>query len=275
MDCIRVVDLAVSACHGVLDEEKHNEQVFLVSLDLYLDISESAEKDDLSLSVSYADICKTVKEHMTSRVCNLIETVAEGIAKEILIKYEKIRRVKVILKKPSAPIGEPVKYPAVIIERSWHSVYISVGSNLGESKRYIQEAIESISHHDFIRLKQVSKLIKTKPWGKVDQPAFLNAAFEIETLLSPKKLMNYLLEVEQNFNRKRDEKWGPRTLDLDIIFYDDLISEDPFVVIPHPLMQDRMFVLQVLCEISPYKVHPILKKRVVELRDELSYKTKT
>lgn len=269
MDHIKVVDLEVFAYHGVLQEEKENGQTFLVSFDAYFDLSVCAASDDLNLSVSYAEMCHTVKEYMTSRVHDLIETVAEGIAKELLTTYDLIDHVKVILKKPSAPIGEPVAYPAIVIERGWHQVYIGMGSNMGDRYDILKQAIETIAKHRFIDVVKESGLVETEPWGKTDQPSFVNGALELRTLLNPRELMTYLLEVEQHFDRKRDEKWGPRTLDLDIILYDDLVSEDPYVVIPHPLMEHRAFVLEPLCDIAPFKVHPLLNKRIIQLLELL------
>ncbi|HAG42201.1 MAG TPA: 2-amino-4-hydroxy-6-hydroxymethyldihydropteridine diphosphokinase, partial [Clostridium sp.] len=94
-----------------------------------------------------------------------------------------------------------------------------------------------------------------------------NTAIEIKTLLNPKNLMKFLLEVEKSLKRERIIKWGPRTLDLDVIFYDDLISSDEEIIIPHPRMEERLFVLNPLCDIASYKLHPILNKRIIDIRD--------
>lgn len=265
MDCIKVVDLEVFAHHGVLDFEKESGQNFYVSFEAYMDLAPAAAKDDLNLSVSYADMCQSVKAYMTENTYDLIETVTEGIARELLLTYALIRRVKVTLKKPLAPIGEPVDYPAIVMERCWHQVYIGIGSNMGDREQIIREAIESISSHDLIRIKQVATLIETEAWGNVEQSTFLNGAIHIETLLNPSVLMTYLLEVEQEFDRKREIKWGPRTIDLDILLYDDLITDDPHITLPHPLMTQRAFVLEPLCELNANLVHPLYQMRMFEL----------
>ncbi len=268
-DIIRVKDLEVFAHHGVLEEEKQNGQNFYVSFDAYVDIRPSAKTDNLDLSVSYADMCSTVKAYMTSKVYDLIETVAEGIAKELLTSYDLIDKVKVTLKKPSAPIGEKVDYPAIEIERGWHTAYIGIGSNIGDSKSILRGAVAQIKGNVMVKEMRQSTLIETEPWGNVDQASFLNGVIEFRTLMSPRDLMTYLLDVEQQFDRKREMKWGPRTLDLDILLYDDLVSEDPHVIVPHPLMCEREFVLNPLSELVPYKVHPLLNKRIQEIYDDL------
>lgn len=266
MDSIKVVDLEVYAYHGVLDHEKKDGQKFYVSFEAFMDLAPSAKTDDLNLSVSYADMCQTVKSFMTAGVYDLIETVAEGIARELLLTYDLIRRVKVELKKPSAPIGEPVAYPSINMERGWHQVYIGVGSNLGDSKKTIELAKQMLADHDQIRFRQAATLIETKPWGKTDQPDFVNGAWHIETLMAPGTLMTFLLETEKKLDRQRIEKWGPRTIDLDILIYDDLVTDDGHITVPHPLMTQRSFVMEPLCEIAPNLVHPLYRKRMFELK---------
>lgn len=98
----------------------------------------------------------------------------------------------------------------------------------------------------------------------------LNGACKIKTLLNPKELIKFLLSVEQKLKRERKIKWGPRTIDLDVIFFNDLISEDEDIILPHPRMHERSFVLAPLNEIAPYKIHPLYRKRVFELLEELN-----
>jgi len=117
---------------------------------------------------------------------------------------------------------------------------------------------------------KTSEFYETKPIGYTDQDNFINCVFEIKTLLSPLELVRYLLSIEKELKRERVIKWGPRTLDLDVLLYDDLITCDEEIIIPHPRMQERLFVLKPLSEIAPYIVHPILNKRVMELEKELS-----
>ena len=269
MDCISIVDLEVYAFHGVLEEEKEQGQTFLITFDAYLDLEPAGAEDDLSLSVSYAGMCYTIEDYFKSEKYNLIETLAEGVAKRLLTTYDLLKGVKVTVKKPHAPIGRPFKVASVTVERWWHEAYIAIGSNMGQREEVLLEAIEAINVSGHSLVEKVSKLRETKPWGYIDQEDFINGVICVKTLLSPSKLMDYLLEIEQVFKREREIHWGPRTLDLDLIFYDDLVTEDEKVVLPHPRMAQRKFVLKPLSELAPFKVHPLLKKRVIDLLAEL------
>ena len=147
--------------------------------------------------------------------------------------------------------------------------YISFGSNLGDREKNINEALKLINDSDDIEIINVSKIIETEPWGYLEQDNFLNGVCEIKTLMTPKELIVFLLEIEKKLKRERLIKWGPRTLDLDVIYYDDLISEDDEIILPHPRMEEREFVLVPLNEIAPNKLHPIKKMRTFELLENL------
>lgn len=272
MDYIEVIDQKIYAYHGVLPEEKKEGQYFYISFKAYLDTSEAAAQDEMALSVSYADMCRTVKETVTGHVFDLIETVADRCAKALLLEYNLLQRVELTVKKPSAPVGEPVAYPAVTVERGWHTAFISVGSNMGDSRETIVKAVDCLGKDSMNRLVAQAQVLETQPWGKEDQPNFFNTALELRTLYNPRQLMGLLLALEKDFHRERIVKWGPRTLDLDLIFYDDLVTEDPFVTLPHPLMEDRAFVLEPLCELAPNLIHPVLKKRLFRLLEDLKQK---
>ena len=112
-------------------------------------------------------------------------------------------------------------------------------------------------------------MIETEPYGGVEQDNFLNGCLELETLLTPYELLDVLHKAEQQEKRERLIHWGPRTLDMDLLFYDDLIQDDPVLVLPHPEIQKRTFVLEPLAQIAPYLVHPLLHKRVKDLLEEL------
>ena len=118
-----------------------------------------------------------------------------------------------------------------------------------------------------IKITKTSSFIVTEPWGNEDQEEFLNGAIKVETYLTPRELMTELLRIELELGRVREIKWGPRIIDLDIVLYDDVISNDEFIILPHPLMHLRDFVLKPLNEIAPYALHPLKNKRVFELLD--------
>ena len=177
--------------------------------------------------------------------------------------------IKVFLKKPWAPVRKHLDTVEIMIERKRHKVYIGLGSNIGDKEKYLKEAINKISIEKNIEIGKQSSFITTKPWGYLDQEDFLNAVIEIETIIEPEELMDLLLKIEEELDRERTIKWGPRTIDLDIIMYDDLISSDEKVILPHPRMHEREFVLKSLNEIAPYLMHPVLNKRMFTLLEEL------
>lgn len=138
-----------------------------------------------------------------------------------------------------------------------HTVYLSAGTNLGNRKSNLQEAIASMKRQRAV-VRKVSSIYETEPVGFRDQPWFLNVAIEIETTLSPVELLDYCQAIEQARGRVRTFTYAPRTLDLDILLYDDLALSTPRLAIPHPRMTQRRFVLVPLAEIAPDMVHPLL-----------------
>ena len=128
-------------------------------------------------------------------------------------------------------------------------VYISIGSNLGDREKYCQRAIEKVGQLPTTKLLKISSLIETDPVGKTDQPQFINGVIKIETKLSPHELLENLQKIENDLGRVRDEKWGPRTIDLDILFYDDLKVKEKNLTLPHPEINNRPFIAKVLAEI--------------------------
>lgn len=146
--------------------------------------------------------------------------------------------------------------------------YISFGSNIGDRLRAIEEAMSLIKSSG-IEITKKSKLYETEPYGYKEQPSFLNGALEVETDLSCKELLNRLLEIELEIGRVRELKWGPRIIDLDIVFFNDEIYEEENLRVPHPDMHNRSFVLKPLNDICPDYIHPVYKKSVKELLNNM------
>lgn len=129
--------------------------------------------------------------------------------------------------------------------------WLSLGANLGDPAAQLAEAIRRIDAHPAIAVTRQSSVLATKPWGKTDQPDFTNQAIEIETSLKPMELLDVLLGIELAMGRVREEVWGPRVIDIDIIAYDRFEIKSPRLTLPHPYAHEREFVLKPLDEISP------------------------
>ncbi len=144
-----------------------------------------------------------------------------------------------------------------------HTAYISIGSNLGNRKNNIRLAIKKLM--GFCNIEAYSRVYRTKPYGVTDQPDFINLAVRVSTILEPAELLEELKAVEDSLGRVRIIRWGPRTIDLDILFFDDLIIKTENLTIPHPDLQNRYFVLKPLNDISPDYIHPVIKLTVAEM----------
>lgn len=146
-------------------------------------------------------------------------------------------------------------------------VYLSIGSNVGNRQQFIKLAVDRIS--DFCKTTAISSMYETEPWGKLDQPKFLNICLSIETSLQPKELLEKLKSIEADLGRVGTAKWAQREIDLDILFYEHLVLESPDPVLPHPRIEERAFVLIPLAEIAPDFIHPVLKKTIRELAENI------
>lgn len=269
MDRIHIKDLELYCNHGVFPEENKLGQKFLISVTLYTDVREAGKTDDLTKSIHYGEVSHFIREYMQNRTCKLLETVAEGLARQLLLEVPGLQKVRLEVKKPWAPIGLPLDTVSVEIERSWHRAWLSIGSNMGDKKAYLEEAVKALEEDLDCQVEKVSDFLITEPYGMVEQDEFLNGALQIRTLYTPRELLNRIHEIEAGAGRKRMIHWGPRTLDLDIIFYDDLILDEEDLHIPHVEMHRRNFVLDPMSRIAPWKRHPLLLKTVEELKGEL------
>lgn len=148
-----------------------------------------------------------------------------------------------------------------------HSVFIGLGSNQGEKIKNCEQAIEEILNLEGGFLLSRSSWYYSEPWGREDQDWFINGVIQIMTELCPDELLTKFKEIEKRLGRKNREKWGPRVIDIDILFYDDLSLESLKMEIPHPRISERNFVLIPFVEIAPQFAHPVLKKTIKELLD--------
>ncbi|HSL46843.1 MAG TPA: 2-amino-4-hydroxy-6-hydroxymethyldihydropteridine diphosphokinase [Anaerolineales bacterium] len=141
-----------------------------------------------------------------------------------------------------------------------HIVYLALGSNLGDRLTNLKQAINSLTPQMDVKAK--SQVYETPPWGYEDQPKFLNQVIKAKTYLDPEPLLKHLKRLEVALGRKESIRNGPRLIDIDILFYDDRVLDTPSLVIPHPRLHERAFVLLPLMDIDPDLVHPVSKKSV-------------
>lgn len=265
MDKITISDLEVFAFHGVLKEENSLGQKFLVSAKLYMDITEAARDDDISKSINYANVCRDIDEFLKKNTFKLIETMADRLARHLLLLYKSLNEVHIKIKKPWAPILMTLDTVSVSVSRKWHEVYISFGSNMGDMEDNINKAIKLLDKEDDCQVIRVSSLRLTKPVGPVKQNDFLNGALYMKTLKSPHELLALIGSIEKELKRVREIHWGPRTIDLDILLYDDEIIQSEDLTIPHVEMENRLFVLEPMNEIAPWIKHPVSGMTMKEL----------
>jgi 2-amino-4-hydroxy-6-hydroxymethyldihydropteridine diphosphokinase len=148
-----------------------------------------------------------------------------------------------------------------------HVVYLALGTNLGDRAANLKAAIAALG--EAVEVQAVSAVYETPPWGVTDQPAFLNQALKGTTNLPPLELLKFLKDLEPRLGRQPGMRWGPRLIDLDILFYDDLVYEAEGLRIPHPRIAERAFVLKPLADIAADLKHPVTGKSVQEMLDEV------
>lgn len=273
-DCIIIENLNVFAHHGVYPEETRDGQNFYVNAVLYTDTKKAGYSDELEDSTNYGEVCQEIHCFLTEHTYKLLEAAAEKLAEYLLQTFPLIQELTLEIRKPEAPIPLPFESVSVKIHRGWNRAFIALGSNIGDRQAYIGNALKHLGKDGNIRNIRVSTLIETKAYGGVEQEDFLNGVLECETLYSPERLLLRLQEEEQLAQRKREIHWGPRTLDLDVLFYEDEIWDKEHLTIPHPDMINRDFVLKPMAELAPNFVHPIYRCTMRELLQQYLKSTK-
>ncbi|MFH1684100.1 MAG: 2-amino-4-hydroxy-6-hydroxymethyldihydropteridine diphosphokinase [Candidatus Margulisiibacteriota bacterium] len=190
---------------------------------------------------------------------------SRGIKKKKIKKVEKKKKLK---KRPAPKTKKPKKAKKVKMRKGFITAYLGLGSNVGDREEYIEQVIFLLEKSPHVEMVKHSTNFETEPEGEGNQPPFLNAAVAVNTKLSPHKLLDLCQEIEATLGREREIEWGPRTMDIDILLYNDDIVSDERLQIPHPLMHGRLFVLKPLREIAPQQMHPILEKSIDTLFQE-------
>lgn len=267
---ITLKDYEVRACHGVNAEEKVSPQRFLFTVEMTADVNRAAYSDDVNDTVSYSQVKKFVQAFATSTSFDLIETLADRTARKLLDSFDKLKSVAVTVKKPDAPMSGVFDYVSVRAERQWTRAYLSLGSSIGDKNSYLDLAISMLNGAGGVRNVIESSRITTAPYGGQAENEFLNSAVELYTYLEPEELLSLVERIERAGDRERIKRWGDRTLDVDILLYGDRVIDTKRLSLPHYDMINRTFVLKPLAELNPRLVHPLLKKTVVQLLEELN-----
>lgn len=147
-------------------------------------------------------------------------------------------------------------------------VFLLLGSNLGDRKLFLQQAIAHIEE-GIAPIVQASGVYETQSWGKTDAPDYLNQVLLLQTAMPAQMVLKKILSIELLLGRRREEKWGSRTIDIDILFYGDAVIDEPDLKVPHPEMHKRRFTLEPFAQIAPDFIHPLIKKNILQLKSEL------
>lgn len=258
-DRIELTGIRAVGTIGVLPEEQSRAQPFEVDLVIEFDARLAGEKDDLDASVNYAIPIEMVQRVITEEKHLLLERVATRIAEEVL-SLDGADAVDVVVRKLRPPVPQDIVSTAVRLhrrrpdlirfERPLATAYIALGSNLGDREEHLRFAVENL-----VGLRAVSGLYETDPiGGPDDQGPYLNMVAEVETRLDPFALLAMCRRIEAGAGRERKVRWGPRTLDLDVLLYEGVRIESDELTVPHPRMAERRFVLAPLAEIAPDQV---------------------
>ncbi len=253
-DHIYVNGLRLMALVGVLPHEREGEQPVQVDIDLEVDLAEAGLTDNLVDTANYGAIAEAVSEVVRTSSDVLLERLVARIAERCL-QFDHVEVADVRLTKLRPPIAENLDSTAVRIVRSRvdmkiparHRAIVALGSNLGDRVAYLRFGLERLSN-----VVAQSQVFETDPVGGPDnQGPYLNMVAVIDTDLDPYAMLRRLLQIEAEAHRVRIERWGPRTLDLDLLFYDDVTINSEELIVPHPRFAERRFVLEPLSEVAP------------------------
>jgi len=260
VDQIEIRGLVVTTLVGVLAHEREIAQPIQIDLDLHVDLRDAGHSDDLQDTANYGDVVERVASLVRESKDRLMERLADRIC-ELVLATAHVESVEVTVTKLRPPIPEQLVSTAVRLHRrrdetssepGTHEAILALGSNLGTREEYLRLAIDSLPG-----VARMSQVYETDPVGGPDgQRPYLNMVVAIETDLDPYALLRRCRQIERSALRQRVEHWGPRTLDIDLLFYDDVRIEDPDLTIPHPRYSGRRFVLAPLSEVAPQRCPP-------------------
>ena len=257
-DRIVVTGIRGHGRHGVFDHERRDGQEFAVDVELEVGTTAAARSDDLADTVDYGQVAIAVHALIVGEPVDLVETLAERIA-DACLAFGGVHAVTVTVHTPSAPIPVPFDDVQLRIRRTApvrRPVALALGSNLGDSATVLQAAVDDLAALPGLRLGAVSAVYRTAPVGGPEQPDYLNAVVVGETTFDPLALLTATQGVERAHHRVRDVRWGPRTLDVDVLALGDEVVDEPTLQVPHPRAHERAFVLVPWTDADPAAVIP-------------------
>ncbi|HLH59330.1 MAG TPA: 2-amino-4-hydroxy-6-hydroxymethyldihydropteridine diphosphokinase [Streptosporangiaceae bacterium] len=251
LDLIEIRGLRVRGRHGVLESERRDGQEFLIDAVLGVDTRAAAAADDLARTVDYAALSERLAAIVAGEPVRLIETLADRLA-VVCLADPAVQEARVTVHKPQAPLARPFGDVSVTICRARRNrAVLALGSNLGDRLQTLQRAVDALAASAGIEVLSVSPVYETAPVGGPDQPDYLNAVVLADTSLPPGDVLARAHEIEAAARRTREVRWGPRTLDIDVIAYGDHVSGDPGLTLPHPRAHERAFVLAPWLDVDP------------------------
>jgi dihydroneopterin aldolase/2-amino-4-hydroxy-6-hydroxymethyldihydropteridine diphosphokinase len=256
MDRILIDDLRVMTVIGALPHEREAAQPIRIDLSIGLDLRNAGRSDELNDTVHYGLVCERVAEMARDSKDILLERLAAKVA-DVVLEFDLVELVDVKLTKLRPPIPEEVQSTSVTLTRSRseaaapplenHEVIVALGSNLGDRLGYLKFAVGELGN-----VVTMSQVFETEPvGGPDDQGAYLNMVVKVHTALDPYAFIRRCQRIEANALRQRIVHWGPRTLDVDMLFYDDVHIDSEHLTVPHPRINERRFVLTPLSEVAP------------------------
>jgi dihydroneopterin aldolase/2-amino-4-hydroxy-6-hydroxymethyldihydropteridine diphosphokinase len=260
VDRIEVSGLVVTTVVGALPHERDVAQPIRIDLVLHVDVHEAGRSDELTDTADYGAVTVSVAETVRGSNDVLLERLAERVA-DVVLGFDKVEAVDVTVTKLRPPIPEQLEAVAVRITRrradggqeagTEHTAIVALGSNLGDRQGYLRLAVARLGD-----VTAMSQVFETDPMGPEGQGPYLNMVVVVRTALDPYAFLRRCQRIEAEAQRQRTIRWGARTLDVDLLFYDDVTIADPQLTVPHPGVGERRFVLAPLSEVAPQRCPP-------------------
>ncbi|MFM2072841.1 MAG: dihydroneopterin aldolase/2-amino-4-hydroxy-6-hydroxymethyldihydropteridine pyrophosphokinae [Actinomycetota bacterium] len=255
-DTIGIRGLVVTTIVGVLPHERMTAQPIQIDIDLFVNLRDAGRTDELADTANYGDVAERVAAVVRESKDLLLERLADRVA-ELVLGIDRVDAVEVTITKLRPPIPETLDSTSVRIhrhrrdyavpDRDPHVAILALGSSIGDREGYLRLAISQLPD-----VQKISQVFETDPiGGPENQGPYLNMVVAVSTTLDPYALLRRCREIESAALRQRTVHWGPRTLDVDILFYDQICIDDPRLTIPHPRFAERRFVLAPLSEVAP------------------------